>query len=95
MAQILDRLNIRKLSIEERIQLVGEIWDSIADEEGLFELTEAQRKEIERRMLTFDTSEPKRCDSMGRDRQERVIGKRSDDVMSYVQPQSRNGARSG
>ena len=56
MAQILDRLNIRKLSIEERIQLVGEIWDSIADEEGLFELTEAQRKEIERRMQTFDTA---------------------------------------
>ena len=53
MAQILDRLNIRKLSIEERIQLVGEIWDSIADEEGLFELTEAQRKEIERRMLSY------------------------------------------
>ena len=53
MAQILDRLNIRKLSIEERIQLVGEIWDSIAEEEGLFELTEAQRKEIERRMLSY------------------------------------------
>ena len=52
MAQILDRLNIRKLSIEERIQLVGEIWDSIADEEK-FELTEAQRKEIERRMLSY------------------------------------------
>ena len=56
MTQILDRLDIRKLSIEERIQLVGEIWDSIADEEGLFELTEAQREEIERRMQTFDTA---------------------------------------
>ena len=53
MTQILDRLDIRKLSIEERIQLVGEIWDSIADEEGLFELTEAQREEIERRMNSY------------------------------------------
>ena len=53
MTQILDRLDIRKLSIEERIQLVGEIWDSIADEEGLFELTEAQREEIERRLISY------------------------------------------
>ena len=49
---ILDRLDIRKLSIEERIQLVGEIWDSIAEEEK-FELTEAQREEIERRLISY------------------------------------------
>ena len=53
MAQLLDQLNIRDLSIEERIQLVGEIWDSIAEDEGEFELTEAQREEIDRRLASL------------------------------------------
>ena len=58
MTQLLDRLNIRDLSIEERIQLVGEIWDSIADEEKT-ELTEAQIKEADRRMKLY-RSDPSR-----------------------------------
>ena len=58
MTQLLDRLNIRDLSIEERIQLVGEIWDSIADEEET-ELTEAQIKEADRRMKLY-RSDPSR-----------------------------------
>ena len=53
MTQLLDKLNIRDLSIEERIQLVGEIWDSIAEEEGEFELTGAQRDEIDRRLESY------------------------------------------
>lgn len=53
MTQLLDKLNIRDLSIQERIQLVGEIWDSIAEEEGEFELTDAQRDEIDRRMASL------------------------------------------
>ena len=50
MTQLLDRLNIRDLSIAERIQLVGEIWDSIAEEGAEFELTDAQSDEIDRRL---------------------------------------------
>ena len=53
MAQLSDRVNIRELSIEERIQLVDEIWDSIADEQGEVEITEAQREEIDRRQLLY------------------------------------------
>ncbi|MYA60997.1 MAG: addiction module protein [Dehalococcoidia bacterium] len=53
MTQLLDKLNIRDLSIEERIQLVGEIWDSIAEEEGEFGLTDAQRDEIDRRLESY------------------------------------------
>ncbi len=53
MTQLLDKLNIRDLSVAERIQLVGEIWNSIAEEEGEFELTEAQRKEIDRRLQEY------------------------------------------
>ncbi len=53
MTQLLDKLNIRALSVEERIQLVGEIWDSIAEERGEFELTDAQRDEIDRRLASY------------------------------------------
>ena len=53
MAQLSDRLNIRELSIADRIRLVDEIWDSIADERAEVEITEAQREEIDRRLLLY------------------------------------------
>ena len=40
----------RNLSIPERIRLVEEIWDTIAEENEVFELTEAQKLELDRRM---------------------------------------------
>ncbi|PKM44334.1 MAG: addiction module protein [Gammaproteobacteria bacterium HGW-Gammaproteobacteria-1] len=41
----------KALSIAERIQLVEDIWDSIAqDSPGSFALTEAQRMELQRRL---------------------------------------------
>ena len=40
----------KKLSIAERINLVEEIWDSIAEENGCFELSEAQKEELDRRL---------------------------------------------
>ena len=43
----------KKLSIDERINLVEEIWDSIAEENGCFELTEAQKQELDRRLESF------------------------------------------
>ncbi len=58
MTQLLDKLNIRALSVEERIQLVGEIWDSIAEERGEFELTDAQRDEIDRRLASYRAVSP-------------------------------------
>lgn len=53
MTQLFDRLNIRDLSVAERIQLVGEIWDSIAEDGGEVEITEAQWEEIERRLALY------------------------------------------
>lgn len=41
---------IRKLSIEERLQLIEEIWDSLDDEQDAPGLTEAQRLELDRRL---------------------------------------------
>jgi len=40
----------KKLSIPERIILVEEIWDSIAEENEAFELTAAQKQELDRRL---------------------------------------------
>lgn len=43
----------KKLSIAERIDLVEEIWDSIAEENGCYELSEAQKQELDRRLEAF------------------------------------------
>lgn len=40
----------KKLSIPDRILLVEEIWDSIAEENQAFELTDAQQRELDRRL---------------------------------------------
>jgi putative addiction module component (TIGR02574 family) len=40
----------RKLSIADRITLVEEIWDTIAEENQAFELTDAQKIELDRRL---------------------------------------------
>jgi len=43
----------KKLSIAERINLVEEIWDSIAEENGCFELSDAQKEELDSRLESF------------------------------------------
>ncbi len=40
----------KKLSISDRILLVEEIWDTIAEENQAFELTDAQKQELDRRL---------------------------------------------
>jgi putative addiction module component (TIGR02574 family) len=44
---------IQKLSIPERILLVEDIWDSIARENEAFELSKAQKDELDRRSQSF------------------------------------------
>lgn len=41
---------ILKLSVAERIQLVEDIWDSIAAEPEALSLSEEQRRELDRRL---------------------------------------------
>ena len=45
---------IEKLSVAERITLVEEIWDSIARDNGDFELTQAQKEELDRRVRELE-----------------------------------------
>ncbi|HKO36378.1 MAG TPA: addiction module protein [Pyrinomonadaceae bacterium] len=42
----------RKLSIADRILLVEEIWDTIAQENQAFELTDSQKEELDRRLAS-------------------------------------------
>ena len=50
MSPTLQALGIDRLSVAERIALVQEIWDSIAAEAEQAPLTEAQGKEVDRRL---------------------------------------------
>lgn len=50
----LDISDILELSIAERIELVQDIWDSIASIPESLELTEEQKLEIDRRIAHLD-----------------------------------------
>lgn len=48
--------DILKLSVSERIQLVEDIWDSIAAEPDAFPLTDEQRAELDQRLADAETN---------------------------------------
>jgi putative addiction module component (TIGR02574 family) len=41
---------IRQMSVPERLDLIGEIWGTLVDEHAEAPLTEAQAREIDRRL---------------------------------------------
>lgn len=45
--------DVLELPISERLDLVGDIWDSIAQVPDVIELTEAQRVELDRRLEAY------------------------------------------
>ena len=45
--------DVLELPVEERLALVGDIWDSIAQVPNAVELTEAQRAELDRRLDAY------------------------------------------
>lgn len=45
--------DILQLSIPERIQLVEDIWDSVAASPEEVAITEAQKEELERRLASY------------------------------------------
>ena len=49
----------RQLPVSERIDLVEQIWDSIVEDQSQFELTDAQKAELDRR-LAADKESPDR-----------------------------------
>ena len=47
-------MSLYDLPIDERLRLVEDLWDSIADEQGAVVLTDAQRQERDRRIDAFE-----------------------------------------
>lgn len=47
------RLDFQHLTVSERIQLVEDLWDSIADAPELLQLTDTQRAELDRRLEAY------------------------------------------
>jgi len=50
MVNTVESLGIDRLSFDERVALVGQIWDSIAAEAERAPLTDAQKHEVDRRL---------------------------------------------
>jgi putative addiction module component (TIGR02574 family) len=48
------REELFKLCAAERLELVEELWDSIADENEALALTDGQREDLERRLAEAD-----------------------------------------
>jgi len=46
-------MEIEELTVEERLKLVEDIWDSIAAEQETLLLTEVQRKHLDRRLNAY------------------------------------------
>lgn len=51
-------LNINDLSIEERLQLLEQLWESLREKPGAVPLTDAQRKELDRRLDDLERDGP-------------------------------------
>ncbi len=56
MSVSLKSLGIERLGIEERLVLVEELWDSIAADSSAVPLTEAQRTELDRRIVEHEAN---------------------------------------
>ena len=53
MSEHISMTDVLKLPVEERLRLIGEIWDSIEAVPEPVILTEAQRKELEARLEAY------------------------------------------
>ena len=53
---------IRDLPIPERVALVEQIWDSIAQDEAEFQLTSTQKAELDRRLAQRGSSDSRGSD---------------------------------
>ena len=54
MPNVMQTLGIDRMSVDERIALVNEIWESIEADRVANDLTEAQRAELDRRLAALD-----------------------------------------
>lgn len=48
---------LRDLPVEQRLHLVEELWDSIAADQGVLALTDAQRQELDKRLDAYEAAQ--------------------------------------
>ena len=53
---------LRVLPVAERVALVEQIWESIVEDEADFQLTDAQKAELDRRLERRDSSTSRGAD---------------------------------
>ena len=51
----IDISKVLELPVDERIELVQQIWDSIAEVPEAVRLTDAQKRELERRLKAYES----------------------------------------
>ena len=51
-------IDIAKLSPEERLELLEQLWDSLSDTPEAVPMTDAQRQELDRRLDELDRERP-------------------------------------
>ena len=56
MSPTLKALGIDQMSVAQRVLLVEEIWDSIAEEGEEIPLTEAQKLDLQRRVAAYEAN---------------------------------------
>jgi putative addiction module component (TIGR02574 family) len=56
MSVSLKSLGIDRLTVEERLALVEDLWDSIAGESAATSLNDAQRAELDRRLADHEAN---------------------------------------
>jgi putative addiction module component (TIGR02574 family) len=56
MSSLLKALGIDRLSLAERILLVEDLWDNIAQEAQQLPLTEAQEQDLQRRLAAYEAN---------------------------------------
>ena len=49
-------LGIDKLDVEERLKLIGEIWDSVSEETGDLSLSPEMKEELDKRLAAADAN---------------------------------------
>ena len=49
-------MKIHEVPLDERIRLVEDIWDSIAEEQELLEVSDEQRQELDKRLEAYRLS---------------------------------------
>jgi putative addiction module component (TIGR02574 family) len=62
MIDVTKPITVSELSTEQRLELIGVIWDSIAQDRSALEPTEAQKRELDRRLDAYE-KDPERGSS--------------------------------